>query len=129
MKVVFDSNIYVSAFAIPGGKAEKAIHKALSTNDDLFVSKEILDEILTVLSRKFARDREFLSRTAIFISEIAEMVEPSIKVKVLKDEPDNRIIECALEAGADIIVTGDKEMLRLRRYRGIRIIGLKEYVE
>jgi predicted nucleic acid-binding protein len=49
-------------------------------------------------------------------------------VRILKDEPDNRILECALSGEADIIVTGDKEMLKLKECEGTRIISLKEYL-
>ncbi len=47
--------------------------------------------------------------------------------KVLDDEPDNRTIECAVTGKAVAIVTGDKAMLRLREYKGIRIITLNDY--
>lgn len=129
MKVVFDTNIYVSAFVIPNSQAEKAILKVIEGDDLLIISKEIINEILTVLSRKFARDREAISRTALYLSDIASIVSAHKRIKVFKDEPDNRILECAIAGKADIIVTGDKEMLRLREYKGINIISLKDYLE
>lgn len=129
MKVVFDTNIYVSAFVLPGSKAEKAILKILDGEDTLVISKEIIDETLTVLSGKFKQDREAISRTAIFLSDIAELVTPSKKIKILKDDPDNRIIECAVAGKASVIVTGDKRMLEMGSYQGISIISLKEFLE
>jgi predicted nucleic acid-binding protein len=47
----------------------------------------------------------------------------------LKDEPDNRILECALLATADIIVTGDRHLLSLKRHRGIFIVRLADFLE
>jgi len=47
----------------------------------------------------------------------------------LKDEPDNRILECAIYGEADLLVTGDKEILQLQKYKGVKIISLKEYFE
>jgi putative PIN family toxin of toxin-antitoxin system len=126
MRVVFDSNIYISALVIPGSQAERAFLKIVDGRDSLLISKAIIDEVLTVLSRKFRKDREALSRVAVYLSEIGEVVKPTWKSGILRDEPDNRILECAFAGKADLIVTGDKEMLKLRRYHGSRIISLRE---
>jgi putative PIN family toxin of toxin-antitoxin system len=128
MKVVFDTNIFISAFAIPGSQAENAVLRIIEGRDVLLLSKGILDELLTVLSTKFSRDKEEISRVAVILSEIAEWVVPSEKIKVLNDEPDNRILECAVSGNADVIVTGDKQLLRLRGYEKTKIISLKEYL-
>lgn len=128
MRVVFDSNIYMAAFAFPGGQAEKAVLKVIDSNITLLISKEIIDETLTVLSRKFGRDPEFLSRTAVYLSEIAVLMKPARKLKIFEDEPDNRILECAIAGVADFIITGDKAMLKLGEYKSIRIIGLREFL-
>jgi putative PIN family toxin of toxin-antitoxin system len=130
VKIVFDTNIYISAFIIPNSKAETAIMKVVEGKDTLIISKAIINETLTVLSTKFYRDKEALSHLAVYMSEIAQIVEPyGAKLTVLKDEPDNRILECALSGKADAIVTGDKEMLKLKEFEGIRIISLREYLD
>jgi len=128
MKVVFDTNIFISAFVISGSQAEKAVLRIIEGRDVLLLSKGILDEVLTVLSTKFSRDKEEISRVAVILSEMAEWVEPSEKIKVLHDDPDNRILECAVDGNSDTIVTGDKELLKLREYKKTRIISLKEYL-
>jgi putative PIN family toxin of toxin-antitoxin system len=129
MRVVFDTNIFISAFVIPGSQAEKAVLRIIEGKDVLLLTKGILDELLTILSTKFNRDKEEISRVAVFLSEMAEWVETSEEINVLRDEPDNRILECAFSGDADIIVTGDKELLRLKRYKETEIISLKEYLE
>ncbi|MFH1436346.1 MAG: putative toxin-antitoxin system toxin component, PIN family [Pseudomonadota bacterium] len=128
MKVVFDTNIFVSALAIPGGRAEKAVLRIIEGHDQLFISKDILDELLSVLARKFSRDMEELSRAAFNISEMAEMIKVGKRLKVFRDDPDNRVLECAVAGGADLIVTGDKEMLSLKKYQDVTIISLKHYL-
>jgi len=128
MKVVFDTNIFISALVIPGGQAEKAILRITEGKDALLISKPIIGEILSVLSRKFGRDSEALSRVAVFLSDLATIVNPAKRIHVLEDEADNRVIECAVSGRADAIVTGDKEMLDLKEYLRIRIISLKEYL-
>ncbi len=129
MRVVFDTNIFISALVVPGGQAEKAILRILEDKDILLISKPIIDEVLSVMSAKFSRDREAISHVAVYLSELGRHIETRKKISILKDEPDNRILECAVGGKADAVVTGDKEMLSLRQYQGIKIITLKHYLE
>ena len=128
MKVVFDTNVFVSALTLPDGRGDQALRKIVEGEDSLALSKQILDELLSVLARKFARNREELARVAVFLSNLGEIVEPAESLTVLADEPDNRIVECALAANAQLIVTGDRAMLALGEYQGIRIISLSTYL-
>jgi putative PIN family toxin of toxin-antitoxin system len=129
LRVVFDTNILVAALVFPGGQGEEALLRIVEERDALLISKPILDELLGVLARKFARDAEALAHVAVFLGGLATMVKPARRIAVLADEPDNRILECALAGTADAIVTGDRAMLALRGYRGIRILGLRTYLE
>jgi len=129
VKVVFDSNVYVSALAIPGGVAQQALELAMEGAFHLALSRPILEEVLGVLSRKFARAPEELSRTALFLSSVAEVVKPARRVNLLADEPDNRVLECASAAGASVIVTGDRQMLALGNWEGVEIQSLRRFVD
>ena len=129
MKAVFDTNIFVSALAIPGGQAERAIDLVLDSRVNLCISKEIIHEVLGVLAQKFSKSPEELSRTAVFLSELSELVVPRKKLAVLDDEPDNRILECAATGNADVIVTGDRAMLNLKKYQEIRILSLRQFLD
>ena len=60
MKVVFGTNVFVSALTLPGGRGDQALGQIIDARDTLGFSKAILDELLSVLARKFARDREKL---------------------------------------------------------------------
>ena len=128
MRVVFDTNIFVSALARPGGRAEHALVRVIEGRDALILSKPIILETLSVLSRKFGKDKEELARVAVFLSDIAQLIEPKRKIRMLADEPDNRILECALEGKVNTIVTGDHAILKLERYEGIQIVRLSEYL-
>ncbi len=128
MRVVFDSNIFISALILPGSKAEKAITRIIEGTDSLVLSKAIIDEVLTVLARKFGSDREHISRTALYLADLGEIIRPSLKLKIVKDDPDNRILECAITGNAKLIVTGDKELLSLGEFKNIRIVSLKDYL-
>ena len=128
MRVVFDTNIFVSALVVPGSRAGEAILRVVEGQDHLIISKAIIHELLTTLSGKFSRDREELAHVAVFLTDIGDLVYPKRKVNILKDEPDNRILECALAGHADVIVTGDRAILALGQYKGINILTLKEYL-
>lgn len=129
MRVVFDTNILVSALVFPGGQGESALRRIIAEIDQLVLSRPILDELLDVLGRKFARDAEELAHVAVFLSDLAVIVAPKHRLRVLKDEPDNRILECAIAGHAKAIVTGDKALLALKRYEEVRILALREYLE
>ena len=129
MKVVFDSNILIAALLLPGGRAEAAVANILDGVDDLVISRPIIHEVLSVLASKFSRDKEELSRVAVVLGELGRIVEPSRRLYVLRDEPDNRILECAVEGNAEAIVTGDKAMPAIGEYEGIRLVTLADYLK
>jgi len=129
VRVVFDTNIFISAIVISRSQAEKAISKIIEGGDTLIISRAIIDEVLSLLSSKFSRDREAISHVAVYLSDLGEVVSPTKRIRILKDEPDNRILECALGGKVDVIVTGDKEMLNLGEHQGVKIISLKAYLE
>lgn len=128
MRVVFDTNIYISAIVLPGSSADRAIQRILGGRDRLLISKPILDEVLTTLARKFSRDADALSRTALLLTELAELVQPKERVRVFDDDPDNRVLECAIAGQARAIVTGDKAMLAVEMSHGVRILSLSAYL-
>lgn len=127
--MVFDSNIFISALVIPGSQAEQALFRILDGTDTLLISRPLLDEVLAVLAGKFSRDVEALSQIAVVLTELAEVVRPEYTVQVFRDDPDNRVLECAQAGRADYIVTGDQTMLRLKQYQGIPLISLRRYLD
>jgi uncharacterized protein len=129
LRVVFDTNIFISALAIPGGQAERALDAAITGKIQLCISKAIVQEVLDVLANKFSRSAEALSRTAIFLAELGEIVTSDRRLVILDDDPDNRILECAVEGRAEVIVTGDRAMLKLRTFEGIRIVTLRHFLD
>jgi len=128
MRVVFDTNILVSALVFPGGHGDAALRRIIAGTDQLMMSRAILDELLEVLSRKFARDAEELAHVAVFFSELALVVTPKRRLRVVRDDSDNRILECAIAGRADAIVTGDKALLALKNFRGIPVVTLRSYL-
>lgn len=81
------------------------------------------------LAHKFSRRPEEISRTAVFLSDLAEHVAAHRQLAVLNDEPGNRILECAVAGQADVIVTDDQAMLKLKTYQEIRILSLRHFLD
>ena len=129
MRVVFDTNIFISALIFPDSAADETLRKVIQGEDQLIISKAILDELLGVLARKFSRDREALARVAVLLADIGLLVRPGHKINVLSDEADNRILECAVKGQTDIIITGDQALLNLGNYTGIKILSLRKYLD
>lgn len=128
-KVVFDTNIYISALITSGGNGEIAYQKAIDGEIQLFSSVPILSELARKLQDKFKWDAEHVTEAVRHIAAAAVVLKPAKRLTVLTDEPDNRILECAVEAGADFIVTGDKHLLKLGAYKGSSIITLAKFLE
>ena len=128
MKAVFDTNIFISAFIVPGSQGERAFLLARQRRVDLYTSVPILTETANKLREKFDQSEEDIKEALKIISRSAEVIKPSIKLNVLRDIPDNRILECAVEAGADIVVTGDRHLLKLKKFQSIPIIRLVDFL-
>lgn len=122
-KLVLDTNVLVSAVHF-GGRPEELLMLANEGAVRLFLSPFILEETSLVLKKKLgwtsSRARDFIEA----IAEVATVIEPETHLEVVEDdETDNRILECAVDAKADFLVTGDRRhLLPLKRYRKIRIV-------
>jgi putative PIN family toxin of toxin-antitoxin system len=128
MRVVLDTNEYISALVF-GGLPRKVLERAEQGYFELVVSAHIRDEIERVLCDKF---NWTLERVAVAIDplwEVAHFVTPRETVSASRDETDNRILECAIEAGAQIIVSYDNDLLSLTPFEGIRIVKAREFLE
>lgn len=128
MRVAFDTNIYVSALALPGGNAEDAYLEAVHGTFELFTSVSILTETARVLQTKFDWAEDKAREAVQEISQVATVLRPRLTLHILKDEPDNRILECAMAAQAEYLVTGDRHLLALEHHAGITMISLANFL-
>ena len=119
MKVVFDTNVFVSAFMVHGSKGEDAFLLAHRHKVALYTSVPILTETARVLRTQFHQPEQDIAAALKQIGRAATILRPSRKVAVLEDVPDNRILECAIAAEANLIVTGDHHLLKLKEFEGI----------
>ncbi len=128
MKVVFDTNIFISAFVIPGSKAEEAYLLALRRDFTLYSSVAILTETAQKLREKFGWQQDKITALLKAIAKVGIVIRTEHHLHLLADEPDNRVLECAEAAGADFIVTGDKHLLFLKRFQDSSVIRLSDFL-
>ena len=129
MRAVADTNVYISALNF-GGTAEEVLTLARAQVLQLFISPSILKEIEGVLTHKFqwsiARTRQAIAA----IQEFAQLVRPTETIDLItEDEPDNRILECAVEAKAEVVITGDEHLRQLKSFRGIPLVSPGQFLE
>ena len=123
MKVVIDTNIFVSSFF--GGNPRRIIDLWKTEKITLCLSKEILDEYIEVLQRIGLQDEDELGELLSLFKRGFNMLftTKTPKVKVVKDDPDDdKFIECALALKVEVIVTGDKAIEAVDEYMGIKIL-------
>jgi putative PIN family toxin of toxin-antitoxin system len=78
---------------------------------------------------KFYATPEEIAEATLIIGDAARVVTPAVQLDVIKEHPaDNRILECAMTAGSDYIVTGDKDLLRLGTYDSIKILTVSDFL-
>jgi len=128
-RIVADTNIYISALNF-AGTADEVLALGRAGLIEIYISPAILDEVGGVLARKFHWSTARVREARAAIGQVTVLVHPQESVSVVReDEADNRILECALAAGADAIVTGDHHLLQLRRFRGARITTPREFLD
>ncbi len=124
LKVVFDGNVYIAAANNPSGPSEAWLRVAgrQARSFDLYTSQAILNEVTRKLTDKFKLPPEKVKQFVEAIREVATVVKPQQILKVVKADPDdNMLFECAVEAKAQLLVSADKEVLKLSPYQGIGI--------
>lgn len=133
VRVVLDTNVWVSIFT------KKTLSREFSKvfeseKMQLFISKDILREISRVLM--YPKVSELLELAAISLREILQIivknctpVKPRCRVRLVKEDPaDNKILECASEANCNFIVSGDKHLLRLKKFKGVKILTPRQFL-
>lgn len=130
MRIVCDTNVLVSGILF-GGHARQILLLVSRGRLTNFISDEILLEAKKVLSRpKFKLSPQQLMAIMALFRDTFELVYPVQRHKVIQSDPDdNRILDAALEAQAEIIVSGDKHLLAIGQWRGIRVLSPAEFVK
>jgi hypothetical protein len=120
LRVVFDTNVYFSAFTHPLGPPFRIWQKAVNRNFVLLVSPAILHEVAHVLRDVLQWQEAEIVAQLKLVAKVAEIISPTIHLRVIAEDPtDDRILECALAGGAELIVSGDRHLRKLKSFRNI----------
>jgi putative PIN family toxin of toxin-antitoxin system len=127
-RVVADSNVLISALH-RRGTPQTIVDLARTSEVDLYLSPFILDEVHGILDRKLGWDNRRIELTLLGLRLAATIVDPGPPwLHVLADEPDNRILECAVAARARYVVTGDRRLRALGKFRRVRILSPRAFL-
>lgn len=133
MKIVADTNVLISS-TFWEGASNKIIQKVENCEIELFLSEEIINEFKEALDyeeikEKIKEKNLEMKRSVEKIISVSSIVAPSKKLLVCTDPKDNKILECALEAVAEFIITYDNHLLRLNPFESINILTPEEFLK
>ena len=128
-RVTADSNVLVSALRY-GGKPLALLNLAQDGQIELALSDDILAETLRVLARpKFGWTPKPVAEAGTFLRAITTRVSPAETLDIVKADPtDNKVLECAVAAGSEVIVSGDAHLLSLGEFRGVKIMRVADFL-
>ena len=126
MKIVIDSNVIIAAFATHGLCSE--VLELCLAEHDIFLCDVIIYEVRKALINKLKIPHRIVKDIIDFINEQSNKVKPSeLPKNVCRNPKDLVILSIAETSGADIILTGDKDLLVLRKYKRTRIVAPAEF--
>jgi putative PIN family toxin of toxin-antitoxin system len=129
IRITPDTNVLISALFYDGN--ERAVLEApIRGNVRLILSMEIIDELIRVLEKKFKVDPELTRDYVLRLNELSDIITPrKLPGKLVRDREDVKVIECAHSGHSDYIVSGDRDLLSLKRYQQTRILSPRELLK
>lgn len=134
IKAVIDTNILVSGLISPKASPAKIISLWRERKFVLVISEEIIEELKRVLLypkifQKYGLSERTIDKYLKIIKAFSEVVKPKERIELISsDTEDNKFLEVALEANVNFIVSGDKHLLDLKEFRGIKIIKAEKFL-
>jgi len=134
MKITIDTNVLISG-SLWTGASDKILEKIENKEIDLILSNDIIGEFSEVLNYEEIKNKIIdkgleIKRTVEKIISFSTIIEPSEKLDVITEDPDDNIIlECAVEGNVDFIISQDKHLLNLKEFRGIKIITPSDFLK
>ena len=131
MRVVIDTNVLISALFWTG-KPKQILNKVRQGEIQFLTSGVLLGELKEVLlekNKQFKLSEEEAERIIEEMRELAEIIQTHTRIAACEDEPDNRVLECGIDGGAECIVTGDLHLLKLNSFNGIKIMTVMNFLK
>jgi len=130
VSIVADTNIVVSVLLWKGNES-KIVGLAEEGKIKLLTSATLLDELKKVLMyERFGLDKKTVDDNVRYILVISEIISPKRRLAVIREDlADNRVLECAVRGKARYIVSGDRHLLRLKEFKGIKVVRAKKLLD
>lgn len=125
-----DTNILLSAIVF-GGKLREVLETAIKEQIQIILTEDIIEEMRGVLEgKKFRYPKKITDLIIQELEALAEIVKIKNRITVIEKDPEeNRMLECAQEAQADFIVSGDMNLLEIQDFKGPRILTPEEFLD
>ncbi len=128
MRVLFDTNVLASAFT-SSGLCHLAYERAI-IRADLITAPRLLDELQRTLANKMKIEVGLAGEIRAELETELEIIEPeALPEPICRDKDDDWVLATALAGKAGIIVSGDKDLLTLKEFGGIKILTPRQFVE
>ena len=129
MKIVVDTNVVISGIFF-GGVPRKIVEAIADGAIDAYATAEILDEYMGIIASMLERKQGRINQSILSpLFSAIKIIETESRIEVCRDPDDNKFIECAVDAKALYIVSGDNDLLDIKEFDGICIITAKEFCE
>ena len=127
-RIVIDTNNLISALGWEGNSRD-LLNKVIDKEYEFIISIKQLEELKNVLDYpKFKFSEEQKRKFLEIIFKIVIVIKTKLKLNVCVDEKDNMFLECAVEGKADYLISGDGDLLRLKKFRNVKIVSVKEFL-
>ncbi len=130
-KIIIDTNVLISALIQKNYPNFILYYYVLDNQVDVCISDELFQEYIEVLNRpKFSKYPDFLIKAEYVLAQLetkAKKFTPTNRLDLIKDNPDNRLLELAVESRADFIITGNINDFTMNEFQGTKIVTPKEY--
>ncbi len=128
-KIIIDTNNLISALGW-GGDSRELIRKAIDKEYELCISLKQITELKRVMDYpKFKFTESQKHNFLEILHEIASIVDTTTILNVTEDPDDNMLLECALEVKADYIISGDEHLKKLKEFKGIKIVNVRDFLD
>jgi putative PIN family toxin of toxin-antitoxin system len=129
IRVVLDTNVFISGIVF-NGIPRQILEHIIKGKIQCSVSEEILYEVNGVLAGKKFKYPPHILRMVIYeLESVTELVIPEFEINIIEKDPsDNRILECAVTAGVEYIISGDSQLLELKEFEGIPILKPADFL-
>jgi len=128
VKALFDTNVLLAAF-LAEGVCAKLLTRARKRHFDLITCPFILHEFERILAKKFSAAKQEKERALELITEAAQAIVQTSEIPsgACRDSDDDNVLACAVKAAAEYLVAGDKDLLHMKTFKGIRIVTPRDF--